>query len=82
MQAARQRQDQPIDLAAITIRDVHEALGAPQPIAIEAAVDHPDCPVEHAVVMELGAIFRTTEAFMLQQMQDVTLAAIAGRLRL
>jgi len=70
------------DLAAITIRDVHEALGAPQAIAIEAAVDHPDCPVEHVVVMELGAIFRTTEAFMLQQMQDVTLAAIAGRLRL
>jgi len=67
-------------LDSITIRDVHEALGAPQAMAIEASLDHPACPVERAVVAELGAIFQATEDFMLLRMQDMTLAAIASQI--
>jgi DNA-binding IscR family transcriptional regulator len=66
-------------LDTITIRDVHEALGAPQALAIAATVDHPACPVERAVVGELGAMFHATEAFMLARMQETTLAALAAR---
>lgn len=65
------------DIATITIRDVHEALGSPRSIALVASADHPACPVERAVGEELSVIFRDTEAFMLQRMQDVNLAAIA-----
>jgi DNA-binding IscR family transcriptional regulator len=68
------------DISSITILDVHEALGSPQAIAIAATVDHPVCPVEHAVVGELGALFAATEAFMLERMRGITLAAIADQI--
>lgn len=68
------------DIDTITIRDVHEALGSPRALAVEAAVDHPACPVEHAVVAELGAIFEATEDFMLARMGDVTLATVAAQM--
>ena len=68
------------DIASITILDVHEALGSPQAIAIAATVDHPACPVEHAVVGELGALFAATEAFMLERMRGFTLAEIADQI--
>ena len=64
-------------LDTITIRDVHEALGSPQALALDAAVDHPVCPVEQSVVAQLNAIFKATEEFMLQSMGDTTLARIA-----
>ncbi|AWL07842.1 transcriptional regulator [Massilia oculi] len=63
----------------VTVREVHEALGSPSVLAIDVAVDHKTCPVEGAVVAELGAVFRATEAFMLERMQDVTLGALAMR---
>jgi DNA-binding IscR family transcriptional regulator len=69
------------DIGSITIRDVYEALGSPQAIAIGATVDHPACPVEHAVVGELGALFQATEAFMLEKMHTITLAAIADQVQ-
>jgi DNA-binding IscR family transcriptional regulator len=64
-------------LASITIRDVHDALGTPRALALEAAIDHPACPVERAAVARLAAIFEATEAFMLERMGDVMLAVIA-----
>lgn len=63
----------------VTVRDVHEALGSPAALAIGVAVDHKTCPVEQAVVAELDAVFRETEAFMLERMGDVTLGALAER---
>ena len=68
------------DISSITILDVHEALGSPQAIAIAATVDHPACPVEHAVVGELGALFAATEAFMRERMRGITLTAIADQI--
>jgi DNA-binding IscR family transcriptional regulator len=64
-------------LEVVTVRDVYEALGAPPALAIDVAVDHKTCPVEHVVVGKLGAVFRETEQFMLEQMGNVTLRALA-----
>ena len=66
------------DLGTITIRDVHEALGAPRALALDAVADHPACPVEQCVIARLDAIFDATEAFMLQMMGDTTLDRIAA----
>lgn len=63
----------------VTVRDVYEALGSPSALAIDVAIDHKTCPVEQAVVDKLGAVFRETEEFMLEQMQKVTLGALAER---
>lgn len=63
----------------VTVRDVYEALGSPSALAVGVAVDHKTCPVEQAVVAELGAVFQETEAFMLERMGDVTLGALAER---
>jgi DNA-binding IscR family transcriptional regulator len=63
----------------VTVRDVYEALGSPSALAISVAVDHKTCPVEQAVVASLGAVFRRTEEFMVEQMQDVTLGTLAER---
>ncbi len=65
-------------LESVTIRDVHEALGAPDVLALDAAADHPACPVERAAVARLASIFGATEAFMLRAMGEVRLSAIAA----
>lgn len=64
---------------SVTVRDVYEALGSPPPLAIDVAVDHKTCPVEQAVVVGLREVFQATENFMLEQMKDVTLGALAAR---
>lgn len=64
---------------SVTVRDVHEALGSPPPLAIDVAVDHETCPVEQAVVVGLREVFQATENFMLEKMKDVTLGALAAR---
>lgn len=61
----------------VTIGDVYEALGSPPALAIDIAVDHRTCPVERAVVANLGAVFQDTEKFMLERMRDVTLGTLA-----
>jgi DNA-binding IscR family transcriptional regulator len=61
----------------VTVRDVYEALGSPAALAINVAVDHKTCPVEHAVVASLGAVFQRTEDFMLDRMGELTLGALA-----
>jgi len=66
----------------VTVRDVYEALGSPQALAIDVAVDHATCPVERAVVAGLHTVFRSTEDFMLEKMQGVTLGALAESVRL
>lgn len=63
----------------VTVREVYEALGSPTALAIDVAIDHKTCPVEQAVVDKLGAVFRQTEEFMLEQMGNVTLGALAER---
>lgn len=64
-------------LDSITVRDVYEALGSPETLALGAAPDQPACRVEQAVIAQLTATFAATHAFMLQQMAGVTLASIA-----
>lgn len=61
----------------VTVREVYEALGSPPALAIDAAIDHKSCPVEQAVVAGLHAVFQTTEDFMLEQMESVTLGTLA-----
>jgi DNA-binding IscR family transcriptional regulator len=64
------------ELGTITVRDVYLALGAPPALALEAAIDHPSCPVEQSAVAALDTIFGATEAFMLSKMDEVSVADI------
>ncbi len=63
----------------ITVLDVYRALGSPCALALDTAIDHKACPVEQAAVAGLGGIFQATEAFMLSQMQKLTLGELARR---
>jgi Rrf2 family protein len=64
-------------LDQITIRDVHEAIGAPESLTCGLAHDHPQCPVERAVNKTLEQAFAEAEMLLLSRFADVTLADIA-----
>lgn len=64
------------DLAAITLRDIYEALGAPGLLAIGNRSENPRCLVEQAVNAALDDAFEAAEALLLTRLGDVTLAAL------
>lgn len=66
------------DLAAITLRDVYEAIDSPALLAIGHRDEAPDCLVEQAVNAALGEHFREAEAFLLARLGDVTLQALSA----
>jgi DNA-binding IscR family transcriptional regulator len=66
------------DFAAVTLRDVYEALGAPEPFAIGNRTDSPGCLVEQAVNAALDDAFREAEALLLERFARVTLAALSA----
>src|SRR5262249_4782566 len=53
------------DLAAVTLGDVHAALGSPSPFAIGNRSAAPDCLVEQAVNAALDGALREAEALLL-----------------
>lgn len=66
------------DLAAITLRDVYEALGEPRLFAIGNRTDAPGCLVEQAVNAALDDAFRDAEALLLERFGAVTLAQLSA----
>ena len=66
------------DLAAVTLRDVYDALGAPTLLAIGNRSEAPDCLVEQAVNAALDHAFDAAEAILLASLGDVTLAALSA----
>jgi len=66
------------DLATVTLRDVYEALGAPEILAIGNRSETPECLVERAVNAALGSAFDEAEALLLQRFAEVTLASLSA----
>jgi DNA-binding IscR family transcriptional regulator len=65
------------DLAAITLRDVYDALGRPALFAMGNRTEAPGCLVEQAVNAALDTAFQDAEALLLSRLGDVTLAALS-----
>src|SRR5690606_19740604 len=65
------------DLARVTLRDVHEALGSPDLFAIGNRSDAPGCLVEQAVNAALGDSFRQAEAILLSRCGDISLQMLS-----
>ena len=68
-------------LDTITLKDVHDALGAPALLAIGLHLEHPKCLVEQAVNRSLTSAFREAEDLLVARLADVTLAALAKDFR-
>ncbi|MBE1527380.1 Rrf2 family protein [Sphingopyxis sp. OAS728] len=66
------------DLAAITMRDVYEAIGRPALMAMGNRTEAPGCLVEQAVNAALDSSFRDAEALLLARFSEVTLAELAA----
>ena len=66
-----------VDLADITLLDVHRALGGPTILAVGLADDHAQCLLEQAVNASLGEAMADAEARLLARLGEVTLADLA-----
>lgn len=64
-------------LERITLRDVHEALGAPSLVSLGFREDRPQCLVAQAVNEALGAAVQEAEAALLKRLGTVTLATLS-----
>lgn len=64
-------------LEDITLRDIHEALGAPELLAVGHREESPGCLVEQAVNAALAQAYRDAEALLLARLGSITLAALA-----
>ncbi|MBN8962099.1 MAG: Rrf2 family transcriptional regulator [Rhizobiales bacterium] len=65
------------DLSKVTLKDIYDALGAPELLAVGIQLEHPACLVEQAVNKTLTQAFRDAEALLIARLGDVTLAALA-----
>lgn len=66
------------NLADISLRDIHEALGSPTLLAVGHRSENPSCLVEQAVNAALGSAFLDAEALLLAHFGGVTLAALSA----
>jgi DNA-binding IscR family transcriptional regulator len=66
------------DLDAVTLRDIHEALGAPAVLSIGVRLEHPACAVEQAVNRALKPAFAEAEALLVEKLGGVTLGTLAA----
>jgi DNA-binding IscR family transcriptional regulator len=64
-------------LEHITLRDVHEAVGAPELLAVGHREESPGCLVEQAVNAALDQAYRDAEDLLLARLGSITLAALA-----
>jgi DNA-binding IscR family transcriptional regulator len=64
-------------LEHITLRDIHEAVGSPQLLAVGNRVESPGCLVEQAVNASLSRAYDEAESLLLARLGAVTLAALA-----
>lgn len=66
------------DLATVTLRDVHTALGTPGLLSIGNRAETPGCLVEQAVNAALSDAFAEAEALLLSRFGEITLAALSA----
>ncbi len=66
------------DLAATSLLDIYNALGAPEMFAMGNRTEAPGCLVEKAVNATLDEAFREAEALLLARLGEVTLAALSA----
>jgi DNA-binding IscR family transcriptional regulator len=66
------------DLSQITLRQVHDAIGAPPLLAAGIRLEHPACLVEQAVNRALQPAFAEAEARLAERFSAVTLAELAA----
>ncbi|MFD1836932.1 RrF2 family transcriptional regulator [Paracidovorax cattleyae] len=66
------------DLRAVTLRQLHEALGEPAMFAIGNRHEAPECLVEQSVNAALEGTFAEAEALLLQRFSEITLADLAA----
>lgn len=66
------------DLERVTLRDVYQALGEPELLAMGNRAEATSCLVEQAVNATLGDAFAEAEAFLLRRFGEVTLAALSA----
>jgi DNA-binding IscR family transcriptional regulator len=66
------------DLAAVNLRQLHQALGGPTVFAIGNRHEHPACLVEQSVNAALDDAFAEAEALLLERFSAVTLATLAA----
>ncbi|MBB5281838.1 Rrf2 family transcriptional regulator [Pacificimonas flava] len=66
------------DLEAVTLRDIYDALGRPEILAMGNRTDAPACLVEQAVNAALGKAFDDAEALLLRRFGEITLAQLSA----
>lgn len=66
------------DLAEVTLRDIYEALGRPELLAMGNRTEAPGCLVEQAVNAALGEAFDEAEALLLRRFGEISLAALSA----
>ncbi|ROR18473.1 BadM/Rrf2 family transcriptional regulator [Comamonas sp. BIGb0124] len=66
------------DLSAITLRQLHEALGEPIVFAMGNRHESPECLVEQSVNAALDKAFVEAEALLLSRFSEITLADLAA----
>lgn len=64
-------------LEEITLRDIHEAVGAPALLAVGHREESPGCLVEQAVNAALEQAYREAEAVVLERLGAVTVATLS-----
>lgn len=66
------------DLGAVTLRQLHEALGEPAIFAINIRNEASECLVEQSVNAALKGTFAEAEALLLKRLSEITLADLAA----
>lgn len=66
------------DLGTVTLRDIYDALGRPELLAMGNRTEAPGCLVEQAVNAALGDAFNEAEALLLHRFGTITLAALSA----
>jgi DNA-binding IscR family transcriptional regulator len=69
------------DLSAVTLKDIYDALGSPEILAIGVHLEHPACLVEQAVNRALSPAFAEAERFLVERLATVTLQQLAEELK-
>lgn len=65
------------DLKKTTLKDIYDALGAPELIAMGVSLEGSHCMVEQAVNRSLTGAFEEAQQVLVKKLSSVTLAALA-----
>jgi DNA-binding IscR family transcriptional regulator len=65
------------DLKKTTLKDIYDALGAPELMAMGVSLEGSHCMVEQAVNRSLTDAFEDAQAVLVKRLSGVTLAALA-----